>query len=244
MNEPIKYIVMSALLHGVLLALVIKLTAGMIAHKDVMIIDFSLNELSSLHETRPAKQPLSAPPVSPQAKHVPAAKMVTQPALPVPVVSSPAAPKEPVAQPVNDVVQAAKVSAGQRAEGSTAAVATASVNSYSRTTATSTCDIAIGESDTKHVHKKYLKEHFNYIRERIMKRLDYPPVARRMEWTGRVVLAFVVNRDGGVHSVHVKESSGYAVLDNSAMDTVKRVAPFPKPPVVAEIVMPVHFRLQ
>jgi protein TonB len=65
-----------------------------------------------------------------------------------------------------------------------------------------------------------------------------------MEWSGKVILAFVVTEDGGVRSVQIKESSGYSVLDNSAMNTVRSVAPFPRPPVAAEIVIPVHFRLQ
>jgi periplasmic protein TonB len=101
-----------------------------------------------------------------------------------------------------------------------------------------------GEISVEQVRKKYLKEHFSYIRDLIVKKLDYPPVARRMEWSGRVILAFVVAEDGDVRSVQIKESSGYPLLDNSAVDTVKRVAPFPRPPVSAEIVMPVHFKLQ
>jgi len=83
-----------------------------------------------------------------------------------------------------------------------------------------------------------------HIRDLIIKHLTYPQIARRMEWSGRVVLAFVVAADGSVRSVHIKESSGYPALDNSAMETVKSVAPFPKPPAAAEIVMPVQFRLQ
>jgi protein TonB len=55
---------------------------------------------------------------------------------------------------------------------------------------------------------------------------------------------FVVAEDGTVRSIQVRESSGYSALDNSAMETVKRVAPFPRPPVAAEIVMPVQFQLQ
>lgn len=92
--------------------------------------------------------------------------------------------------------------------------------------------------------QRYLKEHFTYIRDLIVKRLSYPHVARRMGWSGRVVLAFVVAEDGSIRSIQVRESSGYPVLDNSAMETVKSVAPFPRPPVAAEIVMPVQFQLQ
>jgi len=92
--------------------------------------------------------------------------------------------------------------------------------------------------------QRYLKEHFAYIRDLITKRLSYPPAARRMGWSGRLVLAFVVAEDGTVRSIHVKESCGYPLLDNSAMETVRNCAPFPKPPVAAEIVIPVQYRLQ
>ena len=92
--------------------------------------------------------------------------------------------------------------------------------------------------------QKYLKEHFTYIRDRIVKHLSYPAVARRMGWSGRVVLSFVVAEDGSILSLQVRNSSGYPALDQCAVDTVKSVAPFPRPPVAAEIVMPVHFRLQ
>ncbi|MGE0917407.1 energy transducer TonB [Trichlorobacter lovleyi] len=77
-----------------------------------------------------------------------------------------------------------------------------------------------------------------------MSHLTYPQLARRRGWSGRVVLAFVVAEDGSVRSIHVKEGSGHTLLDNSAVETVKGVAPFPKPPVAAEIIMPVVFRLE
>jgi protein TonB len=92
--------------------------------------------------------------------------------------------------------------------------------------------------------QKYLKEHFAYIRDLIAKRLSYPAIFRDMGWSGRMVLAFVVAEDGSVLTVQVRNSSGYPALDRCAVDTVRSIAPFPRPPVAAEIVMPVHFRLQ
>lgn len=97
---------------------------------------------------------------------------------------------------------------------------------------------------TDKAQQRYLKEHFTDIRDLIVKRLSYPLIARRMGWSGRVVLAFIVAEDGSVRSIQVKESSGYPALDNSAMETVKSVAPFPRPPAAAEIVMPVQFQLR
>lgn len=91
------------------------------------------------------------------------------------------------------------------------------------------------------VQQRYLKEHFTYIRELISTHLVYPPMARKMNWSGKVVVAFVVIEDGTVNSIRVIETSGFPVLDRSAVETVRSVAPFPKPLQQAEIVVPINF---
>lgn len=91
--------------------------------------------------------------------------------------------------------------------------------------------------------QRYLKEHFSYIRDMITRRLAYPPMARKMHWSGKVVVAFVIAEDGTVHNLRVVNSSGFPVLDRSAAETVRNVAPFPKPPVRAEITLPINFRM-
>jgi periplasmic protein TonB len=89
----------------------------------------------------------------------------------------------------------------------------------------------------------YLKEHFAYIRDRITGSISYPHMARKMGWCGQVKIAFVVCENGGVNDVRVVESSGFGLLDRNAVDTVKNVAPFPCPPVRAEIKMAITYRL-
>jgi len=89
----------------------------------------------------------------------------------------------------------------------------------------------------------YLKEHFVYIRDRITRNILYPEMARRMGWCGQVKIAFVVREDGGVNEIRVVDSSGFGVLDRNAVETVKKTAPFPRPPVRAEIRMAVTYRL-
>jgi protein TonB len=93
------------------------------------------------------------------------------------------------------------------------------------------------------VKQRYLKEHFVYIRELVAKRLVYPGVARKMGWGGKVVVAFTVMEDGSATDIRLVESSGVPVLDRSGLETVRRASPFPKPPVRAEIVIPVLFSL-
>jgi protein TonB len=91
--------------------------------------------------------------------------------------------------------------------------------------------------------QRYLKEHFAYIRDLIAHRLSYPPMARKMRWSGKVLVAFIIAEDGTVHNIRVLETSGFPILDKGATETVRNVAPFPKPPVRAELVVPITFRM-
>jgi periplasmic protein TonB len=96
---------------------------------------------------------------------------------------------------------------------------------------------------TESVQQRYLKENFAYIRDLITKQLVYPPMARRMNWSGKAMVSFTIVEDGSVHSIRVIQSSGYPLLDKSALDTVRQAAPFPKPPAWAEIIVPINFKM-
>jgi protein TonB len=91
---------------------------------------------------------------------------------------------------------------------------------------------------------RYLAEHFAYIREIILKQVTYPGRARREGWSGKVRLSFVIQEDGSVTDIRVLVSSGYEILDQSAVEAVRRAAPLPRPPVRAELRMPVVYRLE
>jgi len=90
---------------------------------------------------------------------------------------------------------------------------------------------------------KYLKEHFAYIRDKILKNISYPDSARRMGWQGKVLLSFIITADGSVREFKIIQSSGFTILDKSAIETVKDTAPFPKPPGEAQLVIPIIYRL-
>lgn len=91
--------------------------------------------------------------------------------------------------------------------------------------------------------ERYLASHFSYIRERIGRALVYPPIARRRGWSGVTRLAFIIGTDGAIRDLRVVSGTGYPLLDRTAAETVRRVAPFPPPPVEAEIIVPVTYRL-
>jgi len=90
---------------------------------------------------------------------------------------------------------------------------------------------------------KYLNENFSYIREKILRNINYPDAARRMGWQGKVLLSFIITADGSVREFKIIKSSGFAMLDKSAVETVKDTAPFPQPPVEAQLVIPIVYHL-
>jgi protein TonB len=65
------------------------------------------------------------------------------------------------------------------------------------------------------------------LRARIEELKRYPPMARMNNWQGKVVLKFVVKDDGTVENLEVVQSSGHAVLDEAAMETIRRASPLP-----------------
>jgi len=90
----------------------------------------------------------------------------------------------------------------------------------------------------------YLNEHFKYIRDLIQRNISYPPRARRMGWSGRAVVSFVINENGRALNEKILESSGFEVLDSNVIETIRAVSPFPKPPVKAELRVPINYRLE
>lgn len=100
----------------------------------------------------------------------------------------------------------------------------------------------IGHSE-KYMRMKYLKEHFRYIRDMIMQHLTYPLLARKMGWKGQVTVSFVICEKGTVEQIRIIKSSGHKILDENVESTIREVQPFPKPPVRAEIIIPVVYRL-
>lgn len=115
-----------------------------------------------------------------------------------------------------------------------------------RETANTATSVAATESSSTSgagAKERYLKSHFLYIKEEIQKNLFYPRLARRRGWEGKVVLSFMVCKDGSVRKIKIVESSGYKLLDKSAVETVNRAAPFPKPPIMAEIIIPISFEI-
>jgi periplasmic protein TonB len=52
----------------------------------------------------------------------------------------------------------------------------------------------------------------------------YPPLARRRGWEGEVIVDVRVEGDGRLGAIDVVSSSGYRVLDNAAVESLRRMA--------------------
>ena len=89
----------------------------------------------------------------------------------------------------------------------------------------------------------YVTAHFAYIKDLIHRHLVYPAKARKMGWEGKVITSFIVSSGGNVRDVRISKSSGYRILDDNAVKAVKDASPFPKPPVEAQIIIPILYRL-
>lgn len=56
----------------------------------------------------------------------------------------------------------------------------------------------------------------------------YPPLARRQGWEGKVIVSLTVDADGHLHPTRIARSSGYALLDADALDTLRRIGALPQ----------------
>ncbi len=76
----------------------------------------------------------------------------------------------------------------------------------------------------------------------------YPRMARRRGMEGRVTLEVTVSPDGRVTAIRVQHSSGFRLLDDAALETVKtwRFLPARRggSPVSGTVVVPIRFRLR
>ena len=102
----------------------------------------------------------------------------------------------------------------------------------------------VGEGDViASENSRYIKAHFSYIKDLIHKHLIYPAQAKKMGWEGKVIVSFIISSGGQARDIMLSKSSGHEILDDNALKAVRIAAPFPKPPVEAQIIVPVLYRL-
>jgi protein TonB len=88
------------------------------------------------------------------------------------------------------------------------------------------------------------RSQWNSIRSAIERYIEYPRLGRRFGWAGKVVLRFKLMTDGRVLEARVDKSSGFALLDRSALKALERASPLPPLKSPTEITVPIQFALR
>ena len=77
--------------------------------------------------------------------------------------------------------------------------------------------------------------------------MRFPDEAKRQRQRSVVQVSFTVTSDGGLAGVSLARSAGSPILDQAALDTVRRAAPFPAIPAEArrntwQFTVPIEFK--
>lgn len=176
------------------------------------------------------EQPKIAKPVAPRVKQPASQNQLKAVAPPKP---------QPAAKPLQDSLTtpsseaAASASAAQQTTDGTSA----SEKSGTPAPAASSASGAGGATTAARFDADYLKNPAP----------DYPPASRRMREEGTVYLDVNVTAEGRAGDLRIKKSSGYARLDEAALDAVRQWRFIPArsgaDAVAAHVVVPVVFRL-
>lgn len=68
------------------------------------------------------------------------------------------------------------------------------------------------------------------VRAKVNRHFRYPKSAERAGVKGKVMVSFTISSSGGVSGVRIAASSGSPVLDEAALNAVRKAAPFPAIP--------------
>lgn len=97
----------------------------------------------------------------------------------------------------------------------------------------------------KELEEEFLKGKLEIISGIIKQNIAYPLLARKLGMEGRVVISFLLTKDGHIKDIKVEESSGYKILDDNAVSTLRKVEKLiPKPPVDVRIKIPIIYKLE
>jgi TonB family protein len=85
------------------------------------------------------------------------------------------------------------------------------------------------------------KDYYALITAAIEKAKTYPFLAKKKKIEGTVITAFRINAKGYPQDINIRKSSGFEILDSTAMKIVIKAAPFPH--VAEPIEIPITFRI-
>ena len=88
-------------------------------------------------------------------------------------------------------------------------------------------------------------EDFSKVIAAVKKHKNYPNNTRRMKHQGVVEVRFLLKTDGSIDELKVTKSSGFELLDNGALENVKKASSeFPKPKEARYLRFPIAFTLR
>jgi protein TonB len=91
----------------------------------------------------------------------------------------------------------------------------------------------------------FLASKLSLISQIVQQRITYPYMARRLGLEGKVVVSFLLTREGEVKEIRIEESSSHTVLDENAIETIKKCSSlFPVPPLDVKVRLPISYRLE
>lgn len=246
MTVEAKSLLASVALHLLVLGGAAWLSAFSGQPQEPILIDFTVEQRKQEQEMRTAAGAAAAPVARRQSVRQPspaaAHAAVAVPQYVRPVAAGAAETAEPAPTPVQPAGAGAAVT-GAAAGGSGKAVQAGHGSSGGGEGAEGARSGISGES-AEVLRARYVKEHFAYIRDVIAGNLRYPGKALRMGWSGRLAVEFVVQESGAVDGIRIVHSSGVPLLDSDAAETVRRSAPFPRPPVSARLIIPMEYVLE
>ena len=247
MNYQIRAFQISILLHGVIIALFIIGSSFMGQYKKAIVLDFNLYRPVS--DVQKGEEPAPEPIVK-MKSFKPAARQNLKEKEPPRLTE-----ESPKILPVPETPPAVKLTETRNQESHSMELGiqnnadalkenSSGVFGEAKEGLGPSSGMGNADGEKESARTKYLNDHFAYIRNKILRNVSYPDVARRMGWQGKVLLSFIIMANGSVREFKVIKSSGFAILDKSAIDTVKETAPFPRPPVEAQLVIPIIYRLE
>lgn len=96
---------------------------------------------------------------------------------------------------------------------------------------------------------QYIESYSSLLANAIAKYKQYPKIAQMRGWQGTVIADLEIDTKGTVISIKIKKSSTYEVLDNEALEMIKKASPFPAPPESLRgknfnVLVPISFKLE
>ena len=95
---------------------------------------------------------------------------------------------------------------------------------------------------------QHLESYSSLLANAIAKYKQYPKIAQMRGWQGTVIADLEIDSKGTVISIKIKKSSTYEVLDNEALEMIRKASPFPAPPESLRgknfnVLVPISFKL-